>query len=456
LEYNVNVDKKGKEWGKRLFGERDKRQDMLFIPGTLRDLIPEDHILKRVHKVLNLSWLREEVKEVYHPFNGRPSIDPESALRLMPAGYFAGIVHDRKLIREAQVNIAIRWFAGYQLDDKLPHHSSLTRIRQRWGVERFKRIFARTVQSCIEAGLVDGDTVHVDATLIRADVSWESLSLDHVQKVLEENVENKEDSPKKAGGSRPKKGGGKPKKRSKTDPDATMSTSSHNSRMEPNYKQHTAVDDKAGVIVDIAVTTGESSEGKQLPEQIGRIEAIIPPQTERKTAKKIPINKFKYDGKHKLVVCPGGRKLSCRGENKHGYIYRSETRDCRDCSLRKRCLPESASSRTILISYGYESLLRARRRWRRADEEDRKYYQRHRWRAEGVHGEAKTQHGLRRAVRRGMANVAIQCYLTAAVMNLKRLAKAFLSKFLFRELIYTLRILRELVDQSEELRTRNI
>jgi transposase len=460
--------------GDKLLGEKARSQDELFAACSLRELVPEDHILKQVNKVLKLSWLKEEVREVYHESQGRPSIAPEAALRLMLAGYFAGIVHDRKLMREAQVNLAIRWFAGYRLDDKLPHHSSLTRIRQRWGAERFKRIFQRIVRACIDAGLVDGETVHVDSTLIRADVSWESLSLEHARKVLEENEEK--EKPKKSGRGRAPKGGGKLKKRSKTDPEATMSTSSHNNRMEPSYKQHTAVDDKAGVIVDVEVTTGESSEGKQLPEQIERIEAntgkklnvltadagyahgknyeelelenieaIIPPQTERKTAQKIPITKFKYDGKHKLVRCPGGKTLECRGKNEHGYIYRSKAKDCRECPLRKRCFSENASNRTILISHGYESLLRARRRWRRAYEEDREYYKRHRWRVEGKHGEAKTQHGLRRAVRRGLKNMSIQCFLTGMVMNLKCLAKAFLSKFLFRELIYSLKILKVLV-----------
>jgi len=78
----------------------------------------------------------------------------------------------------------------------------------------------------------------------------------------------------------------------------------------------------------------------------------------------------------------------------------------------------------VIIPAGYEALLRARRRRARGwDEATRTAYRRHRWRVEGVHGEAKTQHGLRRAVRRGLANVAIQVYLTAAAMNLKRLAR---------------------------------
>ena len=113
-----------------MIGKQDRWQEELFIACPLSELVPEDHVLKRVDKVLDLSWLREEVRELYSETQGRPSIDPEAAVRLMLAGFFQGIVHDRKLMREAQVNLAIRWFAGYRLHEKLPHHSSLTRIRQ--------------------------------------------------------------------------------------------------------------------------------------------------------------------------------------------------------------------------------------------------------------------------------------------------------------------------------------
>ena len=122
---------------------QDRWQEDLFVAGPLRDLIPEDHILKRVNAILDLSWIHEEVRECYCQENGRPSVDPESAMRLMLAGFFQGIKHDRKLIREAQVNLAIRWFAGFRLDEALPHHSSLTRIRQRWGEAVFVKLFTR-------------------------------------------------------------------------------------------------------------------------------------------------------------------------------------------------------------------------------------------------------------------------------------------------------------------------
>ena len=231
-----------------------------------------------------------------------------------------------------------------------------------------------------------------------------------------------------------------------------MTTSCTVVRMEPFYKQHGAVDDAFGVIVDVDVTTGHDNEGSQLPEQIERIEAntglkiktlaadagyahgknfehledkgidaIIPPPAEIRKPRRIPTRRFKYDARNKIVKCPAGKTLRKTTETEKGVMYRARTKDCRNCRLRKRCFSKSATARTIMIGNGYEAMLRARRRKRKTDEKFTEIYTRHRWKIEGMHGEAKTQHGLRRAVRRGLTNVAIQAYLTAAVINLKRL-----------------------------------
>src|SRR5690242_5592023 len=151
-----------------MLGQKDRCQPELFVVGSLGQLLPDDHVLVRVDRVLDLSWLREEVAPLYDADQRRPGIAPEVAVRLMPAGFLLGIVHDRRLMREAQVNLAIRWFAGYALHEALPDHSSLTRIRQRWGVDRFRRIFERTVQACLTAKIATGEVLHVDASLIRA------------------------------------------------------------------------------------------------------------------------------------------------------------------------------------------------------------------------------------------------------------------------------------------------
>jgi IS5 family transposase len=376
-------------------------------------------------------------------------------------------------MRAAQVNLAIRWFAGYRLDEKLPDHSSLTRIRQRWGEDVFRAVFERSVRSCAEAGLVDVGTVHVDATLIRADVSWESLTTRHADQVVEAHRDEESDAqddppddepPKKKRG-RPR-GPGRPKKYSPTDPDATMATSNRGYQLEPTYKQHTAVEDLSGIIVDVAVTTGEASEGKLLLDQLDRIEAlaaarvetvtadaayahagnyggleerdtdaVIPPQRQarrKKGGQRIPSRRFKYDARKRTLTCPAGKRLRRLSRNREdtGYWYRALPCDCRACPMRRRCLSPKAAARSIMIHDAYPALLRARRRKAKGwDEETRDKYTRHRWRVEGVHGRAKSQHGLKRATRRGLANVSGQAYLTAAAMNLKTLAAALRPSF---------------------------
>jgi IS5 family transposase len=433
-----------------MLGQRERRQPELFVAGSLRELLPDDHILMRVDRVLDLGWLHEEVAEFYDASIGRPSIDPEVALRLMLAGFLLGFVHDRRLMREAQVNLAIRWFCGYGLHEALPDHSSLTRIRQRWGALRFRRIFERTVRACLDARIAKGEIVHVDASLIRADVSWESLVARHVDAVAAANLPDEE-------AERRSRKTGKYKKISTTDPDATMATTARNRRLEPSFKQHTAVDDRAGVVLDVVVTTGEVNEGQMLAGQIDHvaavtdamvvtvtadagyaygkvydaleqrgIEALIPAKAEP-IRSPVPLRRFRYDARHDIVKCPKGRTLRPQRPTKHGRFFYSRARDCARCPMRDLCLSPGRVNKAIVIGDHHPALLRARRRRDRWSDEDRRLYQRHRWRSEGFHGEAKTWHGLARAVRRGLANMQIQAYLTAAAINLKRLAAGLVS-----------------------------
>src|SRR3954452_3033993 len=129
-----------------MLGRKERGQLELFITGSLRQLVPDDYILARVDRSLDLSWLRDEVSDLYCADNGRPGIDPEVAVRLMLAGLLLGIVQAGRLMREARVSLAIRWFIGYGRHETLPDHSSLTRIRQRWGAERFKATLTRSAQ----------------------------------------------------------------------------------------------------------------------------------------------------------------------------------------------------------------------------------------------------------------------------------------------------------------------
>jgi transposase len=430
-----------------MLGTQDRWQDDLFIVGCLRDLIPDDHLLRRVDRHLDLSWLRSDVADCYCEDNGRPGIDPEAAVRLMLAGFLSGIVHDRRLIREAQVNLAIRWFAGYRLHESLPDHSSLTRIRQRWGEQRFRRLFERTVQLCVNAGLVAGDMIHVDATLVRADVSLNSLVRRHIDNVLATNSEGA----LLQGAPHMKQ---KPRVVSTTDPDCAMATSSRRTFSEPSYKQHIAVDDRAAVIVDVAVTRGDVNEGNLIEGHVDRtemltgrqvktitadsgyaygkvyaamevrgVDAIIPAKAEPPPTGVIPVRRFKYDAHNQIVRCPEGKVLRRSTKTWHGWFYKASTGDCKHCRLRSSCLSPTVGRRSVVISDGHAALLRARRRRLRWSAHEYSAYARHRWRSEGVNAEVKRWHGSRRAVRRGLNNMAIQAYLTAATINLKRLTR---------------------------------
>ncbi len=427
--------------------DRKRREQMdLFVAGPLEKLIPEDHILRQVDRVLDLSWLREEVAECYCADNGRPGIDPEVVIRLMLAGLLLGYAEDRRLLREAQAHLAIRWFIGYRLDEDLPDHSSLTRIRQRWGEERFKEIFRRTVQSCVEAKVAKGEVVHMDASLIRADVSWESLAERHAEKVVREN-DSEDEGGKKGGG-----GGSGPV--SRTDPDARLARKSARAGFEPSYKHHAVVDDERGVVLDVEVTEGTLNEREMMEPQLdavceltGRAPAVVTadsgyayskvygalerrgvaaliPAKKEPTQSRVPLQLFRYDERNEVVKCPGGKTLRPRKETERGRWYVSRTRDCAGCALKADCLSASRTSRAVLIPHEYPALLRARRRHARRGEEEGRLWRRHMGRSEGYHGEAKSRHGLARAVRRGLANVKIQAYLTATAVNLKRLAAA--------------------------------
>lgn len=119
--------------------------------------------------------------------------------------------------------------------------------------------------------------------------------------------------------------------------------------------------------------------------------------------------------------CPRKKLLKPSYPSKKGWFYKSKTQDCRKCSLRYRCLSPRVGRRTVHLAEGYEALTRARRKKGRWTKDWKDIYKRHRWQVEGIHGEAKTQHGLDRAVRHGRWNVGVQAFLTAIAINLKRL-----------------------------------
>ena len=144
------------------------------IAVSLEDLVPADHFYRPLEAKLDLSFVREWVRELYAE-RGRPSVDPVVFFKLQLVMFFEGIRSERKLVETASLNLAHRWYLGYALDEPLPDHSSLTRIRQRLGVDGFARFFERVVDLCQDAGLVWGKELFFDATKVRADAAVDSL-----------------------------------------------------------------------------------------------------------------------------------------------------------------------------------------------------------------------------------------------------------------------------------------
>ena len=144
------------------------------IAVSLEDLIPQDHFYRHLETKLDLSFVRDWARELYAE-RGRPSIDPVVYFKLQLVMFFEGIRSERKLIETASLHLAHRWYLGYALDEPLPDHSSLSRIRQRLGVEIFHRFFEKVVDLCQEADLIWGWELFFDATKIQANADLDSL-----------------------------------------------------------------------------------------------------------------------------------------------------------------------------------------------------------------------------------------------------------------------------------------
>src|SRR5215208_6486665 len=153
---------------------------------SLEDLVPKDNFYRRLEATLDLSFIRDLVKDHY-ACAGRPSIDPVVFFRLQLVMFFEDICSERRLMEVAADRLSVRWYLGYDLHESLPDHSSLTRIRERYSLSVFRRFFERIVEMCFEAGLVWGEELYFDATKVEANASFDSTR----SRSLLENLENR-------------------------------------------------------------------------------------------------------------------------------------------------------------------------------------------------------------------------------------------------------------------------
>ncbi len=155
-----------------MMGEPVGRQDRLFYEFDLEDMVPGDHLLRRIDAALDLSWLRGEMKAHYSPL-GCPSICPELMIRMLIVGYCYSIRSERRLCQEVALNFAYRWFCRLGLEDKIPDHStfSVNRHGRFRDSDILRKVFEEVVCGCMTAGLVGGEGFAVDASVIEADAS---------------------------------------------------------------------------------------------------------------------------------------------------------------------------------------------------------------------------------------------------------------------------------------------
>ncbi len=155
----------------------------LYYQLSLDQLVPHDHLLRQIAKTIDFSFMYPLARP-YYSHTGQPSVDPIILFKTLLIGYLYGITSERRLMREIQVNMAYRWFLGYDLDESIPDHSVLSKARVRFGMEVFEEFFQRSIEICEKTGLPSEGPVYVDTTLVQAAASMDSL------KERDESVDN--------------------------------------------------------------------------------------------------------------------------------------------------------------------------------------------------------------------------------------------------------------------------
>src|SRR5438046_6286644 len=155
-----------------MMGERRVAQEHLFYEFSRERHVPETHLLRSIDRFVELGGLRQELAR-FDSGMGRPSIDPELVIRMLIVGYCFGIRSERRLCEEVHLNLAYRWFCGLGLDGDVPDHSTFSKNRHgRFrDSDLLRRLFEAVLRRCIDEGLVGGENLAVDASLIKADAN---------------------------------------------------------------------------------------------------------------------------------------------------------------------------------------------------------------------------------------------------------------------------------------------
>lgn len=428
---------------------------------SIDELVPQDHLLRKVDKHIDFSFIHALVKDLYCPDNGRPALDPTLLFKLLLLGYLFGVRSERQLMREVQVNVAYRWFLGLNLTDKVPDASTLSQNRRRQFNDSpvYQQIFDEIVFQAIRRKLVSGDVLYTDSTHLKANankgkwakaraVSERQAYMDELDRAIEED--------RLAHGKKPLRSPSKPAepreiKQSTTDPDSGYMTRD-NKPQGFFYLDHRTVDSKANIITDVHVTAGNVHDAAPYLERLARQKARfgfkvthvgldagyhVTPISKgledqqikavfgyrRPTHRKGYLYKrdFLYDQKADQYLCPQGQALIYRTTSREGYRhYQSDPNRCRRCPQLSHCTANAKQQKTITRHVWEDS--RERQDAHRLTEWGKKIYKRRKETVERSFADAKELHQYRYARYRGRSKVQAQCLLTAAAQNIKKIA----------------------------------
>jgi transposase len=434
-----------------MMGKPQNQQPKLFYQGfSLENRLPKEHALRKISRLVNFAFIRSQVKHLYGT-NGNTSVDPAVILKLMFLMFYENIKSERILMEQLPLRLDWLWFCGYSFDDQTPDHSVISKARRRWGQEVFSDFFAHILQQCIDAGLVDGKTIHIDSSMIDGNVSKDTLKPQ--LRVLGQNLYRDIESQLQAS----QDNDDKPLQQriSQTDPDARIGKKYDKSTL--GYKDHRVVDDKCGIVTATVTTPANVCDGKLLTEAIqthqsntntkvdtavadkayGNIEnykhlkdndikPCIPHQRHcgRKNAE-FASDVFKYDQQSDCYICPAQQQLYRYDHDKpcygNAYRYRAKREVCEQCRYFKQCVSSKTFGRQIIRNLDSEytdwadGCLDSNTRLR--------LMARRRAKAEGSFADAANNHGFKRARWRGIVKMGIQNLMIAAIQNLRKLMR---------------------------------
>jgi len=450
-----------------------------FTSISLETLVPEDNFYRQVEKCIDLSFVRDLVYQLYSTF-GRPSIDPVVFFKLQLIAFFEGIRSERFLMETVSLNLAHRWFIGYDLDEEVLDHSSLSKIRDRYGMQIFQQFFEKIVELCKDARLVWGEELYFDSTKVNANASIdrmveriESEAEQHIEELWKseeenvgteslENLVEKYDGKRFTGLRKPSYKRITDEKVSLTDPDAAPMRAQRGGRSVLGYRDHYIVDGgKARIILSALVAPASISDNTPLldlvdwtctrwglepkiavgdakygstPNIVGLedrgIKAYLPIPDLGNRSNYYSPKLFQYDAENDQYICPQKHTLTLvsRRKSEEQLVYRADAKVCDACPVIADCTG-SKSGRYIFRSFHQEYIDKVKA-YHQTKPYQKALSKRKVW-VDLLFGEAKEFHRLRRFRLRGLHKVNIEGMMIAAGQNLKRLIKHYLAKLCF-------------------------